>query len=245
MLSAIDTHSTAYLYGRVIGQTAVLATGVTLAWVFTRKWRNPAALTPEELPRVTALRRKRRGLLALGLAVVCVLSFTQTFLSLRSESPYGAATATGPTDRTVDAPDTVAGYHLITGQAAADLAAKHANSTSERIWYYSKTPGGTQPNLIFSASNAAWNPKGAAEKSQHSLDWLLVNFFAGAKVEDAKDVDAGPLGGLMRCGHTTTNNLLICRWEDASTGGTVMAPGVTDVQQASALTLQFRNAAEH
>ncbi|WP_431676505.1 hypothetical protein [Kitasatospora sp. KL5] len=245
MLLAIDTHSTAYLQGRVFGLAVVLAVGVILVWVFTRKWRNPVARMPEDLPRVTALRKKRQALLALAMVLVCALYATKFVLDLRNEDPYGAAAETGPTNRTVDAPDAVAGYHLITDEAAARFAAEKSSATSERFWLYSTTPGGTQPSVMFTASTAAWDPRGAAERSEHSLEWLLVNFFAGAKVEDAQDVDPGPLGGLMRCGHIKSGNLVICRWQDASTGGTVATSDTTDIRQASTLALQFRNAAEH
>ncbi|PJN21096.1 hypothetical protein [Kitasatospora sp. CB02891] len=242
---AIDTRSTAYLQGQTLGLAVVLAVGIVVVRVLTRRWRNPVALAPEDLPRVTALRKKRRILLALATVVICALFTTKFVLDVRSETPYGSAAATGPTDRTVDAPDTVAGYHLITGEAAARLAAKTKSGTSEHFWFYSKAPGGTQPSVVFSASTAAWDPKEAAEKSEHSLEWLFVNFFAGAEVEDAKDVDPGPLGGLMRCGRTQSGNLVICHWEDAGTAGTVMTAGAVDIQQASTLALQFRNAAEH
>ncbi|MFD7641370.1 hypothetical protein ACFV4P_12015 [Kitasatospora sp. NPDC059795] len=245
MLLAIDTHSTAFLQGQALGLAAVLAVGIIVVWVLTRRWRNPVALMPEDLPRVTALRKKRQMLLALATVVICASFIAKFVLDLRSETPYGAAAETGPTNRTVDAPDTVAGYHLITGEAAAQLAAKTKGRASEHLWYYSKAPGGTQPSVVFSASTAAWDPEGAAEKSEHSLEWLFVNFFAGAKVEDAKDVDPGPLGGLMRCGHTTSGNVVICHWEDAGTDGTVMASGAIDIHQVSTLALQFRNAAEH
>ncbi|GAA4837158.1 hypothetical protein [Kitasatospora terrestris] len=245
MLLTIDTHSTAYLNGRIVGQIIVLAAGIALAWVLTRKWRNPVALMPADLPRVTVARKRRRLLLVLITAAACALSATELILDLRRESPYGAAASTGPTDRTVDAPDTVAGYHLITGEAAARLIAKRPARTGEHLWYYSTTPGATEPNLIFTASTNAWDPAGAAEKAKHSLDQLFTDFFAGAKVEDAEDVDPGPLGGLMRCGHSQNGNFVICRWEDAGAAGTVVAADATGIQEAGALALQFRNAAEH
>ncbi|KQV12027.1 MULTISPECIES: hypothetical protein [unclassified Kitasatospora] len=77
------------------------------------------------------------------------------------------------------------------------------------------------------------------------MDWLFLNFFAGAKVDNPVAVDAGPLGGQMRCGTSTVNGGVICHWEDAGTFGTVIAGGVTDVRQAGDLALKFRNTAEH
>ncbi|MDH6145349.1 hypothetical protein P3T35_007404 [Kitasatospora sp. GP30] len=49
----------------------------------------------------------------------------------------------------------------------------------------------------------------------------------------------------MQCGAQTSSGATECRRGDASTNGAVMLSGVTDIHQAGAIALQFRNAAEH
>ncbi len=243
----IDTHSSAYQSGQILGGALAMSVPVVLVWVLTRRWRNPVAQIPEDLPRVTALRKKRRIFLVLALLAACALYTTKVVLDFHNDhSPYGPAAETRPLNRTVEAPDTVAPYHLVTGDAPAQLTAKaNAGAQPGRFWFYSLTPWGIRPNVVLSVTTSRENPREAAETAAHSMDWLFLNFFAGAKVDDPQDVDAGPLGGLMRCGATKANGTVMCHWEDAATAGTLVAGGVTDIRQAGAITLRFRNAVEH
>ncbi|MFD4532117.1 hypothetical protein ACFWNL_14785 [Kitasatospora sp. NPDC058397] len=178
-------------------------------------------------------------LLLVGAGVIAVV------VEVGSDSSYGPAARSGPAGRTIDAPATVAGYHLITGEAAVGLSARVPGATPERYWFYTDTPDGTRPSLVFNASTTQWDPKLARENATHSLSWGLTNFFAGAKIEDPQDVDAGPLGGAMQCGHQIGRGAVVCRWGDASTVGSVAVLGITDIHQAGAIALQFRSAAEH
>ncbi|MGA5818328.1 hypothetical protein ACPC54_10765 [Kitasatospora sp. NPDC094028] len=246
MILAVDTHSHAFQLGQSIGIWGISALIVViLAWIATRTWRNPVARTLEEAPRVAALRRKRRAISVLATLLVAGAAVAAVVVDMGSDPSYGPAAESGPADRTIDAPEAVAGYRLITGDAAARLTARMPSGAPEHYWFYSATPDGTRPSLMFSASTAQWNPELARENATHSLSWGLNNYFAGAKVDDPQDVDAGPLGGAMQCGMQAANGAAVCRWIDASTAGAVAVFGSTDIHQAGAIALQFRNAAEH
>ncbi|WBP90576.1 hypothetical protein [Kitasatospora cathayae] len=253
MILAVDVHSHAYQIGQYSAEWGIPALiVVVLAWSSTRTWRNPVAHGLEEAPRVAALRRRRgyvsilATVLAAGAVVAAVLVEVGTdpdYGPVAESAPVAEST---PAGRTVEAPEAAAGYHLITGEAAAALAARMPSASPEHYWFYSATPGGTRPTLMLSASTAEWNPKLAKENAAHSAAWGLRNFFAGARIDDPQDVDAGPLGGAMQCGYRGGKApAMICRWNDASTSGAVAVFDMTDVHQAAAIALQFRNAAEH
>jgi hypothetical protein len=246
MFLAIDTHSDAYLAGQLVATGTIGLVAGLLVWIGTRSWRNPVAHTMEDAPRIAVLRGRRRAVVLVGILALTAAAVTVTAVDAQSGAPYGPAAQSGPTGRTVDAPAEVAGYQLITGDAAAQLAAKVKAST-DHYWFYSATPGGTRPNVILAATVVASNPQLAQENAEHSLSWGLLNFFAGAKIDNPQDADPGPLGGVMQCGvrSSSIGGGAVCRWADASTTGSVMVPAGTDLHQVAALALQFRNAAEH
>ncbi|MET8630140.1 hypothetical protein ABZW30_41585 [Kitasatospora sp. NPDC004669] len=191
------------------------------------------------------MRSRRRTVSVLATLLVAGAVLTAVVVQVGSDPSFGPAAESGPVGRTVDPPATVAGYHQITGEAAESLSARLPGTTPERVWFYSATPDDTRPGLIFSASTAQWSPRLAEEIRTHSLSWGLVNFFAGAKIDDPEDVDAGPLGGAMQCGSQPGKSAVVCRWGDASTVGSVAVFGTTDIRRAGAIAVQFRNAAEH
>ncbi|MER7582265.1 hypothetical protein [Kitasatospora sp. NPDC097691] len=243
MFLAIDTHSDAYLDGQLVGAGTVGLVAGLLVWTLTRSWRNPVARTMEDAPRVAALRARRRAVVSVGILLFVAAAVAVPAVSATSGAPYGPAARSGPTGRTVEGPATVAGYQLITGDAADQLSAR-VRGSAEHYWFYSATADGTRPDVVLAVSTTAWDPRFAQENAAHSLSWGLANYFAGAKVDDPEDVDPGPLGGVMQCGRQSSTGIVVCRWADASTAGSVMAPAVKDLHQAAVLALQVRTAAE-
>ncbi|GAA0734220.1 hypothetical protein Drose_32220 [Dactylosporangium roseum] len=65
-------------------------------------------------------------------------------------------------------------------------------------------------------------------------------------VSDIRDMDAGDLGGLMRCGVTKTQDegLPVCGWADNGSVGIALLPG-RQLPDAHKATLELRNAIEH
>ncbi|MER7845067.1 hypothetical protein ABTZ03_14120 [Kitasatospora sp. NPDC096077] len=247
MILAVDVHSHAYQLGQYVAEWGIPALiVVVIGWSLTRSWRNPVARTLEEAPRVSALHRRRTTLSVLATVLVACALVTALAVEVGTDSDYGPAGASGPTGRTVDAPETVAGYHLITGADADALAARMPGSTPERYWFYGDSPDADRPSVLLTASTAQWDPKLAHEMATHSLSWGLYNFFAGARIEDARTVDAGPLGGEMQCGTRTGKvTAVLCRWGDASTVGTVAVYDTTDIDRAGAIAVRFRTETEH
>ncbi|GAA2750783.1 hypothetical protein [Kitasatospora cinereorecta] len=246
MVGSIDIHSSGYVAGGALGRFLMVGGGAGLVWWLTRRWRNPVAATPEEVAGASALGRKRRRFLGLGLAVaVTSLSAAIAVDATRSMGP-GPGMPFGSTDRTVTAPGTVAGYHLITAHATSGITPEsQLQDSQEKCWFYSKTPGGTEHSLLFCASTVHGDQTAAATRADHSYAWLFENYFAAVKVGDAEQVDAGPLGGQLRCGHTSTNGFALCHWEDASNTGTLVVTGHTAIPDTAAITLQFRESAEY
>ncbi|GAA2752909.1 hypothetical protein [Kitasatospora cinereorecta] len=246
MAGSIDIHSTGYVSYRALVWFLRVGGAAGTVWWLTRKWRRPVAATPEEAPGAAALGRKRTRSLALGLAAAVTLAVVAIgWYAARSTGP-GPSVAFGPTDRSINAPDTVAGYHLITGKAAARITTEqHLEDSPEQCWFYSKAQDGITPDLVFCGSSVHGDPAAASARAGHSYDWLFREFFAGARIDDAAQVDAGPLGGQLRCGHLSTNGVALCHWEDDATTGSLMTADSKALQDTATFTRQFRESAEH
>ena len=65
-------------------------------------------------------------------------------------------------------------------------------------------------------------------------------------VTDVAPVDAGTLGGQMRCGTTTSQGkpASVCFWADSATFGTVTVLSPASAQAAATTALQLRQAVE-
>ncbi|WP_432979161.1 hypothetical protein [Dactylosporangium sp. CA-233914] len=65
-------------------------------------------------------------------------------------------------------------------------------------------------------------------------------------MRDVHDVDAGPLGGTMRCGTTKVDDsdLSVCGWADNGSLGVALFSGRNVADSAKSL-LELRSAVEH
>ena len=91
--------------------------------------------------------------------------------------------------------------------------------------------------MIFGGTTLIWQP-------ERDLDRLfeLVADDEGA-VTDVREVPAGNLGGLMKCGTTKTEegDLAVCGWSDHGSAVLAMFPGRT-VDEAASLLRTIREA---
>ncbi len=180
--------------------------------------------------------RNRGGMLALvigGIVILLVLVGVGTALALRSgddDDPVvsptngpSASSSPSPTEAgeypaRIDLPQTVAGLTKVDDPTLN----KTANETAQQIKtatdadsavaaYYA--PGGdlTKAVGLVGATGRITDPEGELEDA----------FSGELGVTGVEDVDAGPLGGLMRCGTTASNGqaLTACGWAD---GGSLM-----------------------
>lgn len=237
---AVDPHSDAYQFGSQLGQLLMPAIGVTILWITTRKWRNPYANGPEDHATVMKLRSRRNlqvvlisiGIIAAGLALPALRSALQPRAT-------GATTGDGSptTVRTMQMPPTIATYNLVTGDAAAAMAKTMGGPSDRDTWFYAKTQGSDTPAAVLSTQ--------AAPQSAPALITRFLDGFFTSDLTDIQAVDAGPLGGEMRCGTIIKYKRNVCAWADSSMNGYVMFTEPMTVKQAADLTLQVRNAGEH
>ncbi|MFJ1756421.1 hypothetical protein [Kitasatospora sp. NPDC088134] len=237
MSMTLTTASGAYQAGRSFWMLLEVVAGVAVGWAVTRRWRNPTAAMPADLPRVNALRARRR-LLSIGATVAAVALFGGWYAVLGGGLRH--PTATGPAYRTFQPPEAVGDYHLMKGAAAAELQARLApgGDPHEEHWFYSSAAEPERVTLMLSANADYSHP----ERNPASKEWL-EDYGGAAGMRDGTPFDAGPLGGTLRCGHLGTTGTL-CRWADRNVRAGVMLADGGDLAEAAALTLRFRTAGE-
>lgn len=217
--------------------------------------QTPSFVTPP------APNRNRGGMLALvigGIVLLLVLVGVGTALALRSGEDEPVATPTNvpaasasaeaspsPTEvgeypARIDLPQTVAGLTKVDDPALNKTANETAqqiktatNTDSAVAAYYAPSGDLTRAVGLVGATGRIANPESELEDA----------FSGELGVTGVTDVDAGPLGGVMRCGTTASNGqaLTACGWAD---GGSIMLGIFINRSQTESATLfrQIRGA---
>ncbi|MGW7312224.1 hypothetical protein [Streptomyces sp. NPDC054865] len=255
---SVDTTSQAYELGRSLGLLLGAAVLMLVLWFATAAWRRvktlPAGTAADGHTAALRVRRRRTVMIALILlgagAVVCVVlryasepRAGETVSSGGSELEADAAPATAP--RTITPPAALGDYRLMADEETASYREAEAKRPPRgRTWYYDRDDDGRADGM-FHVDTTQWSPKLAAEKRRDSITQEFGNFFAGARSSDSAEFPAGPLGGRLACGHYADNpTMSICSWSDASTFGSFMQNGVSELSEAATATLDLRNAAD-
>lgn len=222
---------------------------------------NPWAGLPS--PNDAAPPRRHRTALVVALVVTGVIVAagavaTIGLIALRNGT--GTAVASKPTavQRTVVTPDSVDGYTIMTGNVAERAAAQaregavkaapgwQRDAAAMKVGVYTQQ-GHAGVGLVFIGLAAHEAPDFAAQLRSQSPSGTADDFLLGLGISNATDFPAGPLGGVLRCGHATPNGVDIggCIWVDASTAGMFIIPGASPDSSNAAVALAFRHAAEH
>lgn len=206
--------------------------------------------TPSFVPP-TPPRRNRGGMIALvvgGIVALLLLVGIGTALALRSDeddpvvSPTNgpASTTASPTPTEaaeyparIDLPQTVAGLTKVdnpqlnqTANQTAQQIKTATNADSAVAAYYAPSGDLTKAVGLVGATGRIADPEG-------ELDDAFTGELAATGVQD---VDAGPLGGTMRCGTTANGGqaLTVCGWAD---GGSLMLGIFINRSQSESATL--------
>jgi len=161
----------------------------------------------------------------------------------------------GSTGHTLTLPNTSGGYTRMTGsvadrmtKAAVDRmrSASPANGDSyakARVGVYSHPPG-TGAALIFVGLAGTDDPVLALELSTSPASAELDAAFRGAGVTETVDVDAGPLGGVVRCSKRVTDGQSTCAWADRSSVGVLLVGDGAGRTNPEPVVQQFRRDTE-
>jgi hypothetical protein len=160
--------------------------------------------------------------------------------------------------RSINVPDSVAGYQRQTG-GVADRMADDLRTSMEaaqgkqgsaygraKIAIYQR-PGEHGRPLIFVGLPGKDIPQLAAELRSRPSSDEVDSVFMGMGIMNAKDYPAGRLAGVLRCGQGNaggTATAAACVWADGSVVGLTMTPLSSDVAGLARVTLALRNAAE-
>ncbi|GIF16093.1 hypothetical protein FHX34_10216 [Actinoplanes teichomyceticus] len=198
----------------------------------------PFSLTPDDVEPgaapVTAARRRTRtivlsSLLAVGLAAVAALGWF--YWQIHSQR-----------DATLSLPSRIGELALDTSENAQNTADYLQTALSAEV-DLDRTVGAVyhadadRDVLFFGGSTLLWSPE---RDLNTSFD--LISDEQGA-VTDLHDVDAGALGGTMKCGTTKTESgdLAVCGWADH--GSLALAMFLNrPVPEAATLMRQMRDA---
>jgi hypothetical protein len=106
--------------------------------------------------------------------------------------------------------------------------------------YEGPTRDAGQSVMIFGGTTMLWNPG-------RELDTVLsfISESSDDRLKDLADVDAGPLGGVMKCGSTQMDDapMAICGWADHGSIAIALFPG-RSTSDAASLLRSLRSAAE-
>jgi hypothetical protein len=200
---------------------------------------------------------RRKGLIIalclVGVAVLIVAGLAAIGLASGKKDKA----VSGP-PRTMTVPASSNGYMLMSGNVADRVAEEMKSSmtsksnpggntfSNAKIGIYTKGSA-DQPSMIFLGLSAADTPAFAKELKNRSQSAEVDTAFIGAGIKDTKDFPAGPLGGVMRCGHKVEGaaTLQMCVWIDHATMGLVLPIDAADEDAAAAIALKFRADAEH
>ncbi|MFG2040701.1 hypothetical protein [Dactylosporangium sp. NPDC048998] len=150
----------------------------------------------------------------------------------------------GQSDTTIDSPDKVGAFTLDTSDGAAEaaeyirdaIATKVSLDTSRGLIYRD----GKTDAILVAGTARIWKPDNALD----SAFGVVTDDNGG--VRDVHGVDAGPLGGTMRCGVTKVDDadLSVCGWADNGSLGVALFSNRSAADSAKSL-LELRTAVEH
>ncbi|GAA2518868.1 hypothetical protein [Winogradskya humida] len=148
-------------------------------------------------------------------------------------------------DATLTSPPTVGNLKLDTTEEGRSTADYLQTALSAEVDLDHTTGGvyldGTSTDgvLFFGGTTLIWTPGADLDTA-----FEIISDGQGA-VTGLHDVDAGKLGGTMKCGTTKTDNadMPVCGWADHGSLALAMFPGRTG-KDAATLILQIRNATQ-
>lgn len=185
----------------------------------------------EKAPRSRTRTIVLSSLLAVGLAGASVLGYSGWRISSQK-------------DATLSIPATVAGLKVDAsdeGRTTADYlqAALSADVALDRAVGAVFTDGSSNDVLFFGGTTLFWTPEQDLKTA-----FGLVSDEQGA-VTDLHDVEAGPLGGTMKCGSTKADgaDMPVCGWADHGSLALALFPGRT-VDDSAKLLIEIRSAAQ-
>ncbi|MEV6346648.1 hypothetical protein [Actinoplanes sp. NPDC051851] len=146
-------------------------------------------------------------------------------------------------DATLSTPATIGDYALDTGEAATSSAEYLQTALSAEVDLDETigavyTDAAEQSVLVFGGTTLIWSPARDLETS-----FSLVSDSDGG-ITGLRDVDAGDLGGSMKCGTTRSDSgdISVCGWADHGSLALTIFPSGLAVSDAARVTAQFREA---
>lgn len=160
----------------------------------------------------------------------------------------GAGNADAERGATVDTPQTIAGLMLASEPqlaqqaktAETQLRSAVPNATDAAAGTYLDLSNPTAPVVVAAVAADNDNPDTMVDTA------FLAIRSQGIQVTNIQPVDAGPLGGVAKCGTTTAqgNPAIACAWGDHGSGGQVILLNRSQAD-AQRLFLEFRRAVLH
>jgi hypothetical protein len=208
------------------------------------------ALPPLQFAPPRSRRRQVIGYYVAAAAVVVVIAI-QVVVARHHKHSAG----NGATGHTLTLPNTSGGYTRMTGKVADRMtkaavdrmrSASPANGDAyakARVGVYAHPPG-TDAALIFVGLAGTDDPVLALELSTSPASDELDAAFRGAGVTETVDVDAGPLGGVMRCSKRVTDGQSMCAWADRSSVGVLLVGDGAGRTNPEPVVQQFRGDTE-
>jgi hypothetical protein len=160
----------------------------------------------------------------------------------------GAGNADAERGATVDTPQVVAGLTLATEPqlaqqaktAESQLRSAVPNATDAAAGTYLDITNPTAPVVVAAVAADNDNPDTMVDTA------FLAIRSQGVQVDNIQPVDAGPLGGVAKCGTTTAQGApaIACAWGDHGSGGQVLLLNRSQAD-AQRLFLEVRKAVVH
>ena len=173
------------------------------------------------------------ALLAAGLVGAAIIGTTVW----RVASQKDAALVAPPQVATLRVDDSESGVQTADYLTTALAAEVDLDQTVGAV--YTDAGGGNQGVLFFGGTTLIWTPE-----SDLDTAFDLIADDQGA-VTGLHDVDAGPLGGTMKCGTTSSDDgdIAVCGWADHGSLALAMFPNRSPADSAK-LLLEIRSAAQ-
>ena len=141
-------------------------------------------------------------------------------------------------------PAQVGGFSLDSSEDAKNTAEYVRDAIAAEV-NFDKSVGAiykdqAQTIILVAGTGRVWKP----EQSLNSAFKVVAD--DSGSVRDVRGVDAGKLGGVMRCGVTVDKegDIAVCGWADNGSVAVALFPG-RPVDDAAKAMLQLRDAVEH
>ncbi|MGH8962125.1 MAG: hypothetical protein ACRDWT_13220 [Jatrophihabitantaceae bacterium] len=205
-----------------------------------------AAPEPRALPPVPRARLVAAGVLAIALVAAGIIALVGVLGSNTDRSR-----------RTISLPDMAGNYQLIRsidGQSIEAMLGSQLGSLgpiqgaldSAKVGVYGLGPN-AGPTIVFLGFSAADSASIRQLLASAGSDAVVTEVMSGAGASVPRAIGPGQLGGALQCSQAIKNGTSFtpCVWADNDTLAMVLQIGIVDVDDAGAVTLQFRSAAEH